>query len=170
MTADGRGEGARSAGGDAAVRPHHVLHSQVADRLHGLLHLRHVRRLGRCVDSPCGCSVSGTLVDLVFGTRHSASYRHTLFHQTFWTASHFAEIWTKALSAPHHSIFSVFFSCIFIEFLGCGSVMNRFSVLLFCFCIFIEFLSCYSVITYFSVVFTEVLFFLISFGEFSFLV
>jgi len=63
-----------------------------------------------------------------------------------------------------------FFSCIFIEFLGCGSVMNRFSVLLFCFCIFIEFLSCYSVITYFSVVFTEVLFFLISFGEFSYLV
>ena len=41
----------------------------------------------------------------------------------------FLEIWTKVRATPHNSIFH--FYCIFIEFLGCYSVINYFSVLFF---------------------------------------
>ena len=40
-----------------------------------------------------------------------------------------SEIWTKARATPHNSIFSFF--CILIEFLGCNTAINYFSVLFF---------------------------------------
>ena len=41
----------------------------------------------------------------------------------------FSEIWTKARATPHNTIFSLF--CILIEFLGCNSLIDYFSVLFF---------------------------------------
>ena len=49
--------------------------------------------------------------------------------QTFWTAGHFQKFGRR--HGQHHTIRFFHFFCIFIELLGCCSVINYFSVLFF---------------------------------------